>query len=110
MRRVALALAITAATALGHGVAPATGQTLQCGQVTVDLGTGDMPAGGSAVDIRATRISCERARSVARACFRGSLRGWKVRRAGPENAPRVLLGRGAARVSFAPAGGGGCFA
>jgi len=109
MRRVALALTITAAAAFGAGVAPATAKTLQCGVVTVERGTADMPAGISAGDIRATRISCVRARTVARACLRETLHGWRVRRTGPGDS-RVLLVRGAARVSFVPAGGGrACF-
>lgn len=75
----------------------------------MERGTADKPAGISAGDIRATRISCERARTVARACLRDTLHGWRVQ-ADLENSARVLLVRGAARVSFVPAGGGrACF-
>ena len=81
----------------------------RCGVVTVERGTADKPARISAGDIRATRISCERARTVARACLRDTLHGWRVQ-ADLENSARVLLVRGAARVSFVPAGGGrACF-
>ena len=109
MRRVALALTITAAVAIGAGGPLATARTLPCGVVTLERGTGDMPADISAGDIRATRISCGRARRVALACLRETLYGWRVR-ADLQNSPRVLLARGVARVSFVPAGGGrACF-
>jgi hypothetical protein len=109
--RVALALTIAASLALGAGAAPAPAQTRRCGQLNVDLGTADEPAEGSAVDIRATRVSCERARSVARACVRNTIRGWRVRfvEGRGQRPDRFVLERGDARVSFSPAGGGGCF-
>src|SRR5687767_1788094 len=103
MRRL-LALSLLAACACLAlpATSPAAADAKRCGQVNVDL----EPEGeGSAVDIRATKVTCRRARRIARRCMKGTLTmGWSYRfRRG-----RIVLSRGAARVTWMPAGGGGC--
>lgn len=102
-------LAIIAATAavVAASALTAHGATRACGQVTTKVGVGE----GSAHHILATRVSCRRARSVARSCVRDRSRGWDVF-AGAERrfwGPRFILRHGEAQVSFYVAGGGGCF-
>jgi hypothetical protein len=110
--RALLCAGIFAALALAIITGPASASVhRQCGSVTVSLGgNGDFE--GSAYRIVATRVSCRRARRVAGACVRDSLRGWQVfstadeRRAGHD---RTVLERADARVSFEVVGGGGCY-
>lgn len=83
--------------------------TSSCGNTTVALGHGFE---GGAWKIRGTRVSCERARSVAIACVRGRHVGWarsssEARIAGVTHV-RTRLARDRARVSFEIVGGGGC--
>jgi hypothetical protein len=87
MRGLALAVTIIATAALGPGAAPATAKTRQCGTVTVVLEPVHQSE-GSAGDIRATRVSCKRARAVARACFRDALHGWDVQEVRPASSGR----------------------
>ena len=88
---------------------PAKAATRNCRSVTVTF----QPVGeGSATFLRATNVSCARARRVAALCLRGLHAGWQVsvrphRRAGADS-PRIVLARASARVSFEIAGGGGC--
>ena len=104
MKRLVLVL-LVAVLLMAPTDAPAA--TRACGSVTVALGDGFE---GSAARIVATRVSCRRARRVARACVRDRLRGWSVRQA-PRGRPqpRFVLRRGAARIWLSIAGGGGCF-
>jgi hypothetical protein len=95
-------LAACALPALPAASPAASAAAKRCGQVNVDL----EPEGeGSAVRIRAVGVSCRRARRIARRCMKGTLtRGWSYRFVDG----RIVLRRGAARVSWMPAGGGGC--
>ena len=99
-----LAVAGTALPAVAPAAAPAV--TRKCGNVNVRF----QPEGeGTAVRIRATRISCTRARTVARECLFGRRHGWRyadVDSGTPDW--RVAMVKGDARVTFALAGGGGC--
>ncbi len=86
---------------------PALAVSRTCGSTTVSLGR---DAEGSAVRIVATRVSCKRARLVARQCVRGTLRGWRRFREERDDirGDRIVLERGSARVSFFIAGGSRC--
>lgn len=96
----------TLALLLAALLAPATvadaAKTRTCGSVTVDLPQGSE---GSAVNVRATGVTCSRARQVARACLRGRDSGWNARLTSGGD---FVLDKGRARVRFTPAGGGGC--
>ena len=102
MRRL-LVLSLLAASVLALAPSASSAATVKrCGQVDVNF----EPQGeGSAVRIRAVNVTCRRARRIARRCVRGTLTsGWSYRfRRG-----RIVLSRGAARVTYQPAGGGGC--
>jgi hypothetical protein len=101
MRRL-LAVSLLAAAVVLALPAASPAAAKRCGQVDVNF----EPEGeGSAVRIRATNVTCRRARRVARRCVKGTLTtGWEYRfRRG-----RAILNRGAARVTYMPAGGGGC--
>jgi hypothetical protein len=101
----ALALVVSCLVA----AAPAEAATRKCRSITVTF----RPVGeGSATFLRATNVSCARARRVAALCLHGSHAGWQIsvrphRRAGADS-PRIVLARASARVSFEVAGGGGC--
>ena len=101
----ALALVVSCLVA----AAPAKAVTRNCRSITVTF----QPVGeGSATFLRATNVSCARARRVAALCLHGSHPGWQAsvrphRRAGADS-PRIVLARARARVSFEIAGGGGC--
>jgi hypothetical protein len=101
MRRV-IALSLLAACACLALPAASPAAVKRCGQVNVDLGH---DAEGSAVDIRARNVTCRRARRLARRCMKGTLTvGWRY----SYRSGRIVLSRGTARVSWEPAGGGGC--
>ena len=97
---------LIAAALLALAAPPADAATRKCGNVTVRF----QPEGeGSAVRIRATRISCTRARTVARECLYGRRHGWRYADVGSGTPDaRVAMVKGDARVTFALAGGGGC--
>lgn len=99
-------LVITLVAAAGVAAPPADGATRKCGNVNVRF----EPEGeGSAVRIRATRISCTRARTVARECLYGRRHGWRYADVSDGTSiPRVAMVKGDMRVTFALAGGGGC--
>ena len=107
--RFAAALAPVVSALVVAAASPASAETHGCRSVSVKF----QPEGeGSATFLRATNVSCARARRVAAQCLRGSHTGWEVSvtphlRAGIES-PRIVLARGRARVSFEIAGGGGC--
>src|SRR4051794_10299080 len=111
MKRAAIVVSSIVVSLLGVAAAPTLSEaiTRRCRSVTVTF----QPEGeGSAVFLRATNVSCDRARRVAKACLRGSHVGWSVshrdgRRAGID-VTRIVLSRQRARVSFEVAGGGGC--
>lgn len=88
----------------------AKSQTVSCGNLTVRFSAG---AEGAAFKIRATRISCRRARQVARHCVSDNLSGWSVfsepQTPGMRDIGRTRLERGDAIVTFAVVGGGGCY-
>jgi hypothetical protein len=91
------------------GASADASDTRSCGDTTVALRHGFE---GGAWKIRATHVSCERARSVATACVHGHHAGWtrssnEARIAGVTHV-RTLLARDRARVSFEIVGGGGC--
>lgn len=101
-----VALAVTALPA-------SASDSRSCGDLTVRLGR---DAEGAAWQIRATRISCQRARSVARACVRGRRGDWfmastKRTSNGLEHIRTIMdhpQGHTYSRVSFEVVGGGGC--
>lgn len=99
--RVASLALLLAALLLPATVADAA-KTRKCGTVNVDLPQG---AEGSAVNLRATGVTCRRARQVARACLLGRDSGWNARLTSGGD---FVLVKGRARVRFTPAGGGGC--
>src|SRR3712207_924310 len=102
MRRLLVLSLLAAAVVLALPTASPAQTVKRCGQVDVNL----EPEGeGSAVRIRAVNVTCRRARRIARRCVKGTLTpGWSYRfRRG-----RIVLSRGAARVTYQPAGGGGC--
>jgi hypothetical protein len=98
MRSIAAALLVAGALAVG-APAVAADVTRSCGSVLVTFAQSE----GSATRILATRVSCRRARVVARACVGGYLKGWRPRVA----RERIRLTRADAVVSLQLAGGGG---
>jgi hypothetical protein len=109
--RSLLAAAVLSGLTIGAGSATAAppSKSRSCGQVTVKF----KPDGeGQAARILATRTSCTRARQVARACLRGSSKGWTVMTEPRDDRDydysRTIMDRAHARVSFEVVGGGGC--
>ncbi len=105
MRALTILLTIAlAALTIGALAAPAGAATRQCGNVTVSLGT---DSEGGLYGIRATNVTCARARVIARSCVHGKVpSGWSARYV--ESTGRVILRSGTRRVSGGLAGGGGC--
>lgn len=105
MRKIIfLVVAIFALLALvpQAGASVSTSAAKKCGQVDVKSGP---DAEGSAVDIRATNLGCREARKIARRCLKGSTRsGWTAKL----KSDRLILKSGERKVTFMPAGGGGC--
>lgn len=104
-RRAALTGLATMVTAMAAGEASAVPTTHDCAKVTVGK--------GSAYGIRATGISCAKARTVVRACLRRqSLKGWRIATApSPDDTdPKGLkvLDKGAAHLSFQVRGRRAC--
>jgi hypothetical protein len=111
--KLALLLAVVAALTLSIAGPAGASDTRACGNLTVKLGR-DFE--GGAWQIRATRISCERARSVARACVRGRRGDWFMASTsrtvdGIEHTRTIMdhpQGKTYSRISFEVVGGGGC--
>lgn len=108
------ALAVVALLLLAAPVADAQppGATRSCGDLTVSYRAHHVHAEGQAHKILATRVSCHRARVVAKACILDRLKGWHVFRqpltAEMTDTGRTILQRAQAKVSFQVIGGGGC--
>lgn len=110
-----LALAASGTFSITNAVAA---KTAKCGSVLI-VGSdaeGERTESGGA-NVRATAVSCKRARSVVRECIRrGRVKGWVIVetsvpvRGSDFRQTRLVLTRGRATVSFAPAGGGSCSA
>ena len=109
-RRPAFAVAaLLTVMLLAATPAAAATATRTCGNQTVELGHGSE---GEAMAIRATRVSCTRARQVARACVHGRRSGWKVVTepftSHGIDRERTKMRRGDAIITFEIVGGGGC--
>ncbi|MGE5407387.1 MAG: hypothetical protein ACM3NV_02130 [Syntrophothermus sp.] len=90
------------ALALAPGASAASRAAQGCGDVVVQF----QPEGsGGAHAISAVGVSCDRARTVARSCVRGTVaEGWTA----TTWDGRVRLAKGEKRVAYTGVGGGGC--
>jgi hypothetical protein len=116
MRRIAAVSAVVTMLAVGaFAPASASAKVSLCGSVLI---VGKDPVGerteSGGYKIRATNVSCKRARSVVRECIRrGRVKGWTTGLTS-ETQPngfeqtRVYMQRAKAKITYAPAGGGSC--
>jgi hypothetical protein len=107
VKLIAPALLVLALAAAAPGASASTSHA--CGRIDINYPHG--AGGASAIKIRAVKIGCPRARPIVRACMRGHLtRGWHVRTVADRTVYRehVLLTSGKRRITYHPAGGGGC--
>jgi hypothetical protein len=106
-RRLGLAVAISALLIVA-GAPSASAQTRACGRIDIDYPAGR--GGASAIGIRAN-FRCNRARPIVAACLDGQrARGWSARFVRDNTAFRghILMRKGSRRITWHPAGGGGC--
>ena len=99
---------ILALVAFAATVPTASAQTRSCGRIDIDYPGGR--GGASAIGIRAS-FRCNRARPLVAACLDGQRpRGWSVRfvRDDSRFGGHIRMRRGARRITYFPAGGGGC--
>lgn len=73
----------------------------ECGDVVVQF----QPEGsGGAMDISARNVACDKARSVAEDCVRGTVsEGWTV-----VTWTKTVMTKGEKEIKYTPVGGGGC--
>lgn len=105
---VVAASAMLAASALSGAterpVATTAAKAKHCRQVDVKF----RPDGeGSAVGIHVWNVGCRKARLVARHCLQGRVdNGWAA--SANANFSKITLKSGSHKITFMPAGGGGC--
>jgi hypothetical protein len=100
--------AILALIAFAAAAPAAEAQTRSCGRIDIDYPGGR--GGASALNIRAN-FRCNHARPLVAACLDGQRpRGWSVRfvRDNSRFGGHIRMRRGARRITYFPAGGGGC--
>jgi hypothetical protein len=86
----------------------ASAQSRACGRIDIDYPSGR--GGASAIGIRAN-FRCNRARPIVAACLDGQrARGWSVRFVRDNSAfgGHILMRSRKRRITYRPAGGGGC--
>lgn len=107
---IVVATGLLAASALSGAadgpVANTAAKAKHCRQVDVKL----QPDGeGSAVGIRVWNVGCRKARRVARHCIQGKVDdGWAA--SANADLSKITLKSGKRKITFMPAGGGGCVA
>jgi hypothetical protein len=99
---------VIAALAAGAAAPGASAATRACGRIDIDYPHGR--GGASAIRIRAN-FRCNRARPVVASCLDGLRpRGWSSRfvRDSSRYGGHILMRRESRRITYYPAGGGGC--
>jgi hypothetical protein len=87
----------------------AAARSERCGRIDIEYPYGR--GGSSAIEIRAARIDCSKARVIVASCMEGVVRrGWRARWVNDHSVyhDHILLTSGHRRITFHIAGGGGC--
>lgn len=105
---IVVATAMLIAAALSHAaereMASTAAKAKHCRQVDVKL---EPDGEGSAVGIRVWNVGCRKARRVVRHCIQGKVDdGWTA--GVNENLSKITLKSGKRKITYRPAGGGGC--